>query len=207
MPRPDVRERFSRLVSAPAPPVLDAACGFDLQGVWLARTIFRTRERLMGVTPPARRPRGILDETLSLGWGVLYRDDRLVIAGARCQPWLPDVTFTAIPPERFAAFAEPGQVKIAWTLEAEPIAADRTRFSHETRVVATDEAARQRFRRYWRWAGFGIVGIRYLMMPAVGRQAEARWAAMPRSATMPGCILRARGVSRRSMPCVAPSWC
>ncbi len=180
MPRPDVRERFSELVSAPAPLVLDEACGFDLQSVWLVRAIFRTRERVMGVTPPARRPRGILDETLSLGWGLLHRDDRLVIAAARCQPWLPEVIFTAIPTDRFAAFSEPGQVKIAWTLEAEPLAADRTRFSHETRVVATDAEARQLFRRYWRWAGFGIVGIRYLMMPAVRRRAEARWAATPR---------------------------
>jgi hypothetical protein len=52
----------------------------------------------------------------------------------------------------------------------------RTRFVHETRVVATDDEARRRFLRYWRWARFGIVTIRYLMMPAVRRRAEARWA-------------------------------
>ena len=34
-----------------------------------------------------------------------------------------------------------------------------------------------RFHRYWRWARFGIVAIRYLLLPAVRRTAEARWAA------------------------------
>jgi hypothetical protein len=53
-----------------------------------------------------------------------------------------NVGFVAIPAERFAAYAEPDQVKIAWTLEAEALGPARTRFAHETRVVATDAGAR-----------------------------------------------------------------
>ena len=97
------------------------------------------------------------------------------MVGAHCQPWRGDVVFTAIPAEQFAAFNEPEQVKIVWTLEVDAIGADKTRFSHETRAIATDETARRRFLAYWRWARFGIVGIRYLMLPAVRRGAEARW--------------------------------
>jgi hypothetical protein len=41
--------------------------------------------------------------------------------------------------------------------------------------VATDAPARARFRRYWRWARFGIVAIRLLLLPAVRREAERRW--------------------------------
>ena len=41
--------------------------------------------------------------------------------------------------------------------------------------VATDPDARQRFLRYWRWARFGIVLIRWLMLPAIRRQAEAEF--------------------------------
>jgi hypothetical protein len=67
-------------------------------------------------------------------------------------------------------------VKIAWTLEAEPVGPATTRFAQETRVVATDEQARMKFLRYWRWARFGIVAIRLLMLPAVRRAAERRWA-------------------------------
>jgi hypothetical protein len=87
------------------------------------------------------------------------------------------VTFHAIPPARFASYDEPEQVKIAWTLEADPIGPALTRFSSETRAVATDAVARARFRRYWRWARFGIVAIRLLLLPAVRREAERRWRA------------------------------
>ena len=65
-------------------------------------------------------------------------------------------------------------VKIAWTLEVEPLAPARTRFRTQTRVVATDDAARRKFRRYWRMFGMGIVLIRLLLLPAVRREAERR---------------------------------
>ena len=80
--------------------------------------------------------------------------------------------FTAIPPAEFAAFQEPDLVKIAWTLEVESQGVASTLLSTETRAVATDATARRRFRRYWRWARFGIVAIRWLMLPAIRRQAE-----------------------------------
>lgn len=178
MPHPDVRERFDIVVEAPATLVLETACRFDLQGLWLTRLIFRLREWLMRV--PGRAPRaapGLLAETLGLGWGLLYRDDRIVVVGARCQPWHGEVVFTAIPRDGFARYDGAGQVKIVWTLEVDALGPAEARFSHETRVVATDEEARRRFRAYWRWARFGIVAIRYLMLPAVRRAAEAQWRA------------------------------
>jgi hypothetical protein len=86
------------------------------------------------------------------------------------------VTFSPLAPAEFAAYANPGQVKIAWTLEADALGPALTRFAQETRVVATDEHARTQFRRYWRWARFGIIAIRLLMIPALRREAERRWA-------------------------------
>jgi hypothetical protein len=125
-----------------------------------------------------RPPQGLLEETRKLGWGLLAEEPgRLVICGARCQPWLADVKFVAIPPEDFARYAEPGVVKIAWSLEANETAPNVTRLAQETRAVATDAVARAKFLRYWRWARFGIVTIRLLMLPAVRREAERRWAA------------------------------
>lgn len=177
IPRPDVRERFEIEVRAPAERVLAAATTFDLQSPLAIRAIFRAREIVMGAAPaPPREPKGLLDELRGLGWGVLQEvPGRFVVCGAWCEPWRADVRFHAIPSADFAAYAEPERVKIAWTLEAEPLAPDRTRFGHETRVVATDEAARRRFRGYWRWARFGIVAIRLLLMPAVRRAAEREW--------------------------------
>jgi hypothetical protein len=157
---------------------MEVASNFDMQSLPIVKAIFWLREKVMrGGSPAPRRPQGILEETKSLGWGKLAEQPgRLVICGAKCQPWLANVKFSAIAPADFEAYAEPGQVKIAWTLEATELGSAITRFAQETRVVATDEHARTQFRRYWRWARFGIISIRLLMLPAVRRAAERRWA-------------------------------
>jgi hypothetical protein len=177
IPRPDVRERFETVIRAPASLVMEVASHFDLNSVPIVKAIFRLREILMrGGGHAARRPQGILEETTGLGWGVLdEQPGRFVICGATCRPWMADVRFSAVAPAEFEAYAEPGEVKIAWTLEADALGPAATRFAQETRAVATDEYARTRFRRYWRWARFGIVSIRLLMLPAVRRAAEGRW--------------------------------
>jgi hypothetical protein len=132
----------------------------------------------------SRVPQGLVAETKRLGWGELARRPaREVVLGAATQPWQADVTFKPVAPEQFRAFAEPNHVKIVWTLEAVPIEPTLTLFRTETRAVATDPAARQHFRRYWRWARFGIVLIRMLQVPALRREAERRYRqAVPRSA-------------------------
>lgn len=156
---------------------MEVALRFDMQSLFLVKAIFRLRDKVMGSgSPVPRRPRGILEETKALGWGLLAEQSgRLVICGARCQPWTANVTFSEIVPDEFEAYANPGEVKIAWTLEADDLGQDVTRFAHETRAVATDDYARARFRRYWRWARIGIVAIRLLLLPAVRREAERRW--------------------------------
>jgi hypothetical protein len=179
IPHPDVRERFETTIRAPAAVVMQVASDFDMQSLPLVKAIFWLREKAMrsGRAAP-RTPRGILEETKALGWGLLAdQPSRLVICGAKCQPWLANVKFSAIAPEEFEAFAEPGQVKIAWTLEAIELGPALTRFAQETRAVATDEPARTAFRRYWRWARFGIIAIRLLLLPTVRREAEQQWAA------------------------------
>jgi hypothetical protein len=181
MPVADVTERHETLVHAPAAIVMDVAKTFDMQSVPLIRAIIWMRGKILGATPlPARRPQGLVAETLGLGWGVLAeRPGRELVVGAVTQPWQADVKFTAVAPDRFAAFAEPDLVKIVWTLEAEPLGPKLTRFRTETRVQATDGAAWKRFRRYWRWAGVGMVLIRWLLLPRLRREAEGRAAIKP----------------------------
>jgi hypothetical protein len=176
--QPDVRERFETTIQAPAGLVMEVAANFDMQSLPAVRAVFRLREALLGATRSTpRRPQGILEETRELGWGTLAEEPgRFVVCGARCQPWLANVEFSAIAPDVFAGYAEPEQVKIAWTLEAQELAPGVTRFAQETRAVATDTRSRVRFLRYWRWARFGIVAIRLLLLPAVRKAAEARWA-------------------------------
>jgi hypothetical protein len=177
IPCPDVRERFATTVRAPGELVLSTALQFDLQRPLVIRAIFRARELLMGSgRPPPRVPRGLLEELRALGWGVLVDiPGRELVCGAVCQPWLADVRFRPLPPSRFATDATPGHVKIAWTLEVEALGPERCRLLHETRAVATDADARSRFLPYWRWARFGIVAIRRVLLPSVRRAAEREW--------------------------------
>jgi hypothetical protein len=174
---PDIRERFDTVIKAPADLVMEVAKGFDMQSVWLIRTIFRLREMIMGAHGNPRKPQGIVAETRSLGWGTLVEGPKLIVCGARCQPWMESVRFTAIPADEFAKYDEPGQVKIGWTLEAEEIEPAVTKFAHETRAVATDAEAKAKFARYWRWARFGIIAIRLLLLPAIRREAERKYSA------------------------------
>lgn len=173
-----VGERHETLVRAPAGLVFEVAQEFDLQSIPLVRGIFWLRAKLLRAEPPARSlfARGLVRETLALGWGSLaLRPGRELVMGAVTRPWEANVGFTAVGPERFAAFAEPDLVKIAWTLEAEPLGPALTRFRTETRVQPTDGEARRKFLRYWRLFGKGIVLIRWLLLPAVRREAERRF--------------------------------
>jgi hypothetical protein len=145
----EVVERHRIRIAAPAAVTLAAAQETDLQGSRLVRTIIKARELILGATPDDRpRPRGLLADMQSLGWGVLAEvPGRVVVVGAVTRPWEANVVFNALPPDQFAAFSEPGYVKIVWTLRAEPISATESLFRTETRAVATDASARAKFRR------------------------------------------------------------
>ena len=143
----DVVERHQIRVAAPADITMAAACEQDLLRVPLIRAIFRAREIAMGATPGGPQPRGLLAATQALGWGVLAEvPGREIVVGAITRPWEANVTFRALPAGEFAAFAEPGFVKIVWTLRADPLDCDASVFRTETRAVATDAQARDHFR-------------------------------------------------------------
>lgn len=178
IPEPDIRERFERRVKAPPDVVMKVAYDFDMQSIWLIRVIIDTRKFILGGTYEGRRAMGLVEETRKIGWGTLVEEPgRLLICGAVCQPWHGDVKFTPVPLEDLVGYSEPDQVKIVWSLEAEEISPNVTRFSHEVRAVSTDAAAKRKFMRYWGWARFGIIAIRLLLLPAIEREAERKWSA------------------------------
>jgi len=176
MPVYDIVERHHIQVAAGADITFAAACEQDLMAAPAVRTIVRAREVLLGSEPDTTtRPRGLLDFTRSLGWGVLAEvPGREVVMGAVTQPWKANVVFRALPPAEFAAFNEPDYVKIAWTLRADPIDADASIFRTETRAVATDAAARGKFRRYWSFLSPGIILIRWASLRPLKAEAERR---------------------------------
>ncbi|HEV8480719.1 MAG TPA: hypothetical protein VGR66_07975 [Candidatus Eisenbacteria bacterium] len=179
IPKPDICERHHTTVRAPAEVAYRVAMEFDFESLFLVRAILRGREILMRAPPalPAP-PMGFVAKTRSMGWGLLTEEPgRLYVCGAKCQPWLPEVVFTPIEPEKFSQYAEPGLVKIAWTIEASPIGPDHALLGTETRAVATDEGARRKFLPYFRRMRPGILAIRWLVLPAMRRRAEAVWRA------------------------------
>jgi hypothetical protein len=176
MPGFDVAERHHAAVSAPADLTYAAACDVDLQRSAIVRSMFKAREVALGAdADETPRPRGILAFTKSLGWGVLAeRPGRQIVMGAVTQPWQPNVTFRALPPETFAAFNEPGYVKIVWSMRADPVRVGESIARTETRVTTTDPGARRKFRRYWSVFSPGIVLIRRVLLQLVKSDAERR---------------------------------
>jgi hypothetical protein len=180
IPHADICERHEIIVPAPAALVLQIAQNFDIQSILPVRAIFWLRSKVMRakVTRNEKKAKGFMEEMLGLGWVCLAKDRNWYFcAGAACQPWRADITFSPVPPDLFASFAQPGRVKIAWTLEVEALEPAVTRLATETRVVATDEASRIKFKHYWRTFAIGILMIRRLLLRAIRREASREWQA------------------------------
>jgi len=176
MPTYDVVDRHHTHVEAPPDVTFAAACEIELQASPLVRAIFKGRELLLGSHPDqVERPRGLVALTESLGWGVLAEiPGREVVIGAVTQPWEANVVFRHVAPQDFSDFHEPGYVKIAWTLRADPVGEQHSTFRTETRAIATDLDARIRFRRYWSFLSPGITLIRRTMLTSLRAEARKR---------------------------------
>ena len=138
---------------------------------------------------------------LSIGWVVLAeRPGRELVLGAATQPWQTAPVFRSVLAAGFRDFAEPGYVKIAWTLRADPIDATHSTFHTETRVCTTDAEARRQFRNYWSFVAPGVEVIRLAMLaPAAPRRRGARYAS-GRLTRAPAGYPSPYGVGRRIPP-------
>lgn len=179
LPQYDVADRHHRYVKAPADTAFTVASDANLTDSPLVGALFKAREAIFG--RPSTRvdlPRGGLrEQATSIGWGVLAEVPRReMVFGAVTQPWKKDVVFRALPPNAFAAFAEPGYVKIVWTIRIRPVGASACIASTETRVATTDADARARFRWYWSFLSPGIKIIRLVMLGQIKNAAEQRTA-------------------------------
>ena len=175
MPSYDVAERHHVRIDASSGHVLDVSRTVDLQSLPIARALIRAREIVLGA-PKADldRRRGLMAEMESIGWRVLAEvPGRELVVGAITQPWLAQVVFRGLRPEQFKAFRDPGFVKIAWTLRADPTADGDSVFRTETRVVTTDADARRKFRWYWARFSPGIVLIRLALLARLRQVAQA----------------------------------
>jgi hypothetical protein len=176
MPVYEVVERHQVRVVASTEITFAVATDLDLQQSATIRAVFKAREFILGSEPEeAVLPRTLLAWAKALGWGVLAEvPGREVVVGAVTRPWEANVVLRALPPDEFAAFHEPGYVKIAWTLRADPVSARESVARTETRVTTTDPGARAKFRRYWAFLSPGILLIRKISLKMVKQEAELR---------------------------------
>jgi hypothetical protein len=127
----------------------------------------RRRRRLS----PGGRP--LVDEFLRAGFVLLAERHDEIVLGAVGRFWRPTGDVRPLRPEEFAGFAEPGWAKAAVNFHVAE-ADGRTLLSTETRVLATDERTRRRFRRYWLLVHPGSAAIRRAWLRAIRRRAERR---------------------------------
>jgi hypothetical protein len=149
----------------------DLACSPLVRMLFFLRTLpdrWKSGERQMG----GLRVDAMISTPERPGFAILCdAPPHEVCVGAIGQLWRARIPFLH-PPDAaaFAAFAEPGQAKVAWALRVSPLAEGRTRLSVEVRVAATDEGSWRRFRRYFRWIGPGSRYIRRSTLRALARE-------------------------------------
>jgi hypothetical protein len=174
VPDPDLSEVDHVDVAATPERAWNRARHANLAGSPLLRALFAIR------TLPSRL-RGREAETASLtiddiassdrpGFRLLAESEREVVVGAIGKVWKPDISFVELGgAEAFTGFSEPGFVKVAWALRVRP-RGQWARIEVEVRVSATDDASRDRFRRYFRFIGPASRFIRRRVLGALVRE-------------------------------------
>src|SRR5437588_7064710 len=176
MPEYEVVDRHHIGVAAATDTTFAAACHMNMSQPAIVRAIFKTRELVLGCAgaiangkfstcsrtsnypSETNQQKEFLAEMKAIGWGVLAEiPGREIVLGAVTQPWIAKPVFRAIPAEDFAAFQEPGHVKIVFTLRADPLSAFESIARTETRAATTDLVARIKFRRYWALVSPGVI--------------------------------------------------
>ena len=131
---------------------------------------------LMRVRALGRRTfddRSTVEAMARIGLAVLVDEPYAVVVGGALSPWrLRGGHRPVASADELRAFAEPGWVRVAVAFSVTP-EGDGSRVRTETRIAATDDAARRRFGRYWRLIGPFSSITRREMLAAIRRRAEA----------------------------------
>lgn len=145
LPEATFVERHDRIIDAAPEQIwsaLTALSWSDLR-VTLPLILIRTGGRARAARVPMLA-RGPVDE-------IAAEPPRCWIGARIGKPWQPRPEFVPGPLtlDEIVAFAEPGWLKYGMEFQLHPLPDGRTTVTTTTRCVATDEAARRRFARYW----------------------------------------------------------
>jgi len=176
MPAYEVDEQQQVAVNAPWTNTFAAECRMDLRDSAIILSVIDDRARLLGATPDPQasgESGAFVAQAISYGWGVLAEDPgHEIILGSVSQPWEPNVTFQALPPDEFAAYGSAGYAKMILTFDAEPTGPTTSIARTVTRVETTDPDSRDKFRRYWATISPAIAFIRSQALDLVRTHAQ-----------------------------------
>jgi hypothetical protein len=168
MPQFQFSERHHTWVDASPEAALAAAMEVSLMDMPLARLLMRVR----GMRTRTRRP--LWEQLLAGGFVKLGETEgHEAVAGTIAQMWKrsggrsPKIAG----PAAFAAFNQPGYAKAAMSISVHEVTG-RCELVTETRVFATDPAARRAFSRYWLVIRLGSGIIRRVWLRAAKKRAE-----------------------------------
>lgn len=166
MPTWDVSEVHSVAVAADPASTFRAVLALDLSESRLARLLYRVR----GLPEDALT----WDGAWRIGFIRLAADpDRELVHGLVGRFWTPRGGIVDVDPDAFMAYDEPGYVKAVWSFRVDPADGQMCVLTTETRVRATDDAARRRFRPYWLVVRPFSGLIRRVMLRSIKDAAEA----------------------------------
>jgi hypothetical protein len=187
IPEPHLRE-FERVpVSAPAEAVWAKARHGELAQAWPIRALFSLRSLMMrdrtGASPTIRID-DLRSSTDRPGFQVLIDDPpRELAVGAIGKVWRLRIPFVHVSSAHdYAAFTQPGFVKVAWAIRVVPSeAADTCCAEFEVRVHATDKESWRKFRYYFWLIGPFSRYIRRSLLKRIARETSSRVEGRPSS--------------------------
>ena len=163
------RSAHSRRVAAPPERAEAAMRTFGPPDLPLTGLLMRVR----GLGRRVFDDRPLLQSMARIGMVVLVDEPARVVLGGALSPCrLAGGHAATDSPEGFRAFATPGWVRVAAAFTVDGAGAG-SRVGTETRIEATDAAARRRFGHYWRLVGPFSSITRREMLAAMRRRAEA----------------------------------
>lgn len=165
LPEFDIRNHHAVLVKASPAKTYRIIEELNPRDSWSIRILFLLRGLRSGPTMKLA--------DLQSGFVLLAEEPgREIVLGVTGRFWKPRGGLRRVDPAGFKAFAEPGYAKAAMNFLVQP-APGGSLVSTETRVVATDDASRRSFLRYWRVIGPFSSLIRKRMLALVKARAEA----------------------------------
>jgi hypothetical protein len=170
-----VRERHSIRIAASPGHTLAAARAVTRREVRMLRFLMALRSLPVAFRRGAQRG---LDKPLlrgfeRMGFAELGESSNEFVYGGVGRFWQPSGGLRQVSAEEFAGFHEPGYAKAGFNFQVEPDGNGGCVLSTETRVLATDDHARRRFRLYWTFVRPGSGLIRHAWLHAIRSRAEA----------------------------------